>query len=84
MATNKSEYLDKPPNCQSVTEYDRSHFKLYQQLLDVEVDDADWRDVLTKHFGINPQDKPDRARRIYRDHLARAKWMTTTGYRQLI
>ncbi|MCP4385831.1 MAG: DUF2285 domain-containing protein [Hyphomicrobiales bacterium] len=84
MATNKPVYLDKPPNCQSVTEYDRGHFKLYLQLLHAAADDADWREVVTMLFGINPDQEPQRARKIYDQHLARARWMTTTGYRQLL
>ncbi|CAN0593915.1 unnamed protein product, partial [Laminaria digitata] len=29
------------------------------------------------------EDNPDRARHIYDTHLARARWMTEHGYRQL-
>ena len=35
-------------------------------------------------FGIDPVREPDRARRVYDSHLARARWMTQSGYRQLL
>jgi hypothetical protein len=33
---------------------------------------------------IDPQHEPDRARRAFDTHLARAKWMTEHGYRHLL
>ncbi len=34
-------------------------------------------------FGINPTAEPERARRVHDSHLARAKWMSQHGYREL-
>ncbi|RUU13608.1 DUF2285 domain-containing protein [Mesorhizobium sp. USDA-HM6] len=70
------------PSGDELTEYDRSHVKLYMRLLDA--DGADWREVVKLLFGIDPTAEPQRARRIHESHLARARWMTRSGYRQLL
>lgn len=49
-----------------------------------EEEGADWREVVQVIFGIDPQREPDRAKRMYDSHLARAHWMTEAGYRDLI
>jgi hypothetical protein len=33
---------------------------------------------------IDPSDEPERARRAWESHLARAKWMDEHGYRDLL
>jgi hypothetical protein len=78
-----ADIFDGPPNTEKLTDYDRAHFKLYLRLLDSESDDVDWRKAAISLFGIDPIQEPDRARQIYEEHLARARWMTVTGYRQL-
>jgi hypothetical protein len=35
-------------------------------------------------FGIDPDREPGRARHVHDSHLARARWMTHTGYRHLL
>ncbi|HHX91732.1 MAG TPA: DUF2285 domain-containing protein, partial [Paracoccus sp.] len=35
-------------------------------------------------FGIDPVQEPERARQVHDSHLARARWMTQSGYRQLL
>ncbi|WP_127074182.1 DNA -binding domain-containing protein [Pelagibacterium lentulum] len=75
---------DQPPDGLSLTEYDRAHMKLYLRLLDAASEGADWREVTAVLFGIDPQQDPKRARRMYEAHLARARWMTNNGYRQLV
>lgn len=67
-----------------LTSYDREHMKLYIRLLDAETDGADWRDAVRILFGVDADDEPERARRIYDTHLARAQWMTEHGHRQLL
>ncbi len=78
------DYLDEPPKSATLTDYDRSHAKLYMRLLDAEADGADWREVVSILFEVNPDDDPARARRLHDGHLARARWMTEQGYRQLL
>ena len=77
-------YRDSPPESEGLTDYDRSHLKLYLQILDAAADSADWREVVRVLFNIDPEKEPERARRIHGSHLARAQWMTTTGYRLLL
>ncbi|MDX8492521.1 DUF2285 domain-containing protein [Mesorhizobium sp. VK22B] len=75
---------DTAPTGDELTEYDRRHIKLYMRLLDAAVDGADWREAVKVLFGIDPDQEPQRAKRIYDSHLARARWMTHTGYRHLL
>ena len=77
-------YLDSPPTSSELTDYDRNHLKLYLQILDAAADGADWRDVVRVLFDIDAKADPDRAQKIHDSHLARARWMTTTGYRLLL
>jgi hypothetical protein len=56
----------------------------YLRLLDAEADGADWRDVARIVLHRNPEHEPDRARQAFDSHLARARWMSQSGYRQLL
>ncbi len=78
------EIMDEPPQCGSMTDYDRAHLKLYMRLLDAEADGADWEEAVEILFGIDPDREPERAWRIHQSHLARARWMTEHGYRDLL
>lgn len=78
------DFLDEPPIGASMTEYDRKHLKLYMRLLDAEADGADWEEAVHVLFGIDAEQEPDRARRVHSSHLARARWMTEHGYRELL
>ncbi|MBL8580211.1 MAG: DUF2285 domain-containing protein [Mesorhizobium sp.] len=80
----KTDFLDRPPDCAVLTTYDREHMKLYLRLLDAAADGADWREAVHILFGLDPEGDPDRARRVHDAHLARARWMTTHGYRELV
>ena len=77
-------FLDQPPESPALTNYDRAHMKLYLRLLDADADGADWREAVPILFGIDPDREPERARLIHNTHLARARWMTERGYRQLV
>lgn len=78
-----SRFEDEPPQAASVSAYDERHLVTYLQILDAHEAQADWREVVLHLFGVDPCCEPDRARRIYDSHLARARWMTETGYRDL-
>lgn len=78
------DFRDRPPDSDTLTDYDRDHFKLYIRLLDAEADGADWREAVEILFGIDPAAEPKRARIVHDAHLARAHWMTQHGYRQLL
>lgn len=78
------DFLDEPPESAALTEYDKAHTTLYLRLLDAAADGADWREVVSVLFNLDPKDDPKRARLIHDAHLARARWMTEHGYRQLL
>jgi len=77
-------FLDRPPESATLTDYDRSHMKLYMRLLDAATDGAAWQEAVSVLFGIDPDKNPERARRVHDSHLARARWMTEHGYRHLL
>ncbi|BDG74400.1 DNA -binding domain-containing protein [Roseomonas fluvialis] len=76
--------LETPPDEPRVTAYDLAHKILYLRLLDAAAQDADWRDVARIVLGLDPDHDPDQARRIHGSHLARARWITEAGYRDLL
>jgi len=75
---------DTAPSGTDLTDYDRAHIKLYMRLLDAAADGADWQEAASVLFGIDPDREPDRARHVHDSHLARARWMTQTGYKHLL
>lgn len=77
-------FEDTAPAGQELTAYDKAHVKLYARLLDADADGADWAEAVQVLFGLDPARDPDRCRLIHDSHLARARWMTHTGYRHLL
>ncbi|MER8374469.1 DUF2285 domain-containing protein [Mesorhizobium sp. M0488] len=61
-----------------------SSFLTYIRLLDAAAENADWREVARIVLHIDPEKEPERAFRAWETHLARARWMTTNGYRYLL
>lgn len=84
MGQPPQKFLDEPPPSQALTSYDREHMALYLRLLDSARDGADWREVVQILFGLDPGCDPTRCRHIHEAHLARARWMTEHGYRELV
>lgn len=80
---SRESIAEAPPTDDHVTDYDRKHTKTYLRLLDAEAAGADWREVASIVLGLDPVADADRARRVHDAHLARARWMTTTGYREI-
>lgn len=78
------EFLDEPPTSPVLTDYDRGHMKLYMRVLDAAADGADWREAVAIIFGVDPAAEPERARHVHDSHLARARWMTEHGYREIL
>jgi len=76
--------LAHPPDEPFVTAYDRAHKVIYLRLLDAAADGAHWREVARIVLGLDPDGDPDRAQRTHDSHLARARWMTEAGYRDLL
>jgi len=75
---------DYPPLTERVNAYDERHFVTYIRLLDADEEGADWREAVLIIFGLDPVKEPDRAKIVHDSHLARARWMTETGYRHLL
>ena len=75
---------DTAPTAGILTSYDEQHLVTYLRLLDAEAAGADWREVARIVLHIDPAREPDRAQRAWDSHLARARWMTENGYRQLL
>jgi len=77
-------FNDHPPQTDRVNAYDERHFVTYIRLLDADEEGADWREVVSVIFGLDPEREPERAKTVHDSHLARARWMTETGYRHLL
>ena len=75
---------DAPPDADVLTRYDEQHLVTYLRLLDADAEGADWTEAASVVLHINPSREPERARRAWETHLARAKWMTEHGYRHLL
>jgi hypothetical protein len=75
---------DEAPIEGSLTPYDEEHLITYLRLLDAASDNADWREVAQLVLHIDPNEDPDRARKSFESHMARARWMTEHGYRHLL
>jgi hypothetical protein len=85
----KSPPLDPPvsdsaPSESILMEYDKQRLVTYLRLLDAEADGADWREVARVVLHIDAEREPDRAKRAWESHLARARWMTEAGYQHLL
>ena len=79
-----AQILAEPPAGKALTDYDRDHMVLYLRLLDSARDGADWREAFQILFGLDPDLDPTQSRHMHDSHLARARWMTEHGYRELV
>lgn len=77
-------FEDRPPLADHMNTYDERHLATYLLLLDAAEEGVDWREVVAVIFGIDPEREPERAKIIHESHLARARWMSAAGYRQLL
>ena len=78
------QFQDRPPHTERVNAYDEQHLAIYLRLLMAEEEGADWREVVRVIFGLDPIQEPARAKAVHDSHLARARWMTETGFRHLL
>lgn len=79
----KPAFQDSPPLTERVNAYDEAHLATYLRLLDAAEEGADWREVARIVFGLDVNAEPERAKRMHDSHLARARWMTESGYLHL-
>ena len=75
--------LPMPTESAVVTAYDRAHFAIYASLLDAVAAGVDWRQVTATLFGVDAAVDEQAAKQVFDANLARARWMTTDGYRLL-
>ena len=75
---------DTAPSGGVLTGYDEQHLVTYLRLLDADAEGADWQEVARIVLHIDPAQEPERAHRAWTSHLARARWMTESGYRHLL
>lgn len=75
---------DDVPWSDKITPYDESHFVTYLRLLDAEAEGADWQEVARIVLHRDPTKEVERTRRCWEVHLRRAKWMTESGYQELL
>jgi hypothetical protein len=79
----KANVDDLAPGDPDVTPYDQAHFVTYLRLLDAETEGAHWSEAARVVLRRDPAREEARTRRCWESHLARARWMTEQGYRQL-
>jgi hypothetical protein len=75
---------DLAPSGPVLTAYDEEHAITYVRMLDADAEGADWREVSRIVLHIDPAREPERARRAFDSHLARAQWVARHGYRELL
>ncbi|WP_029006563.1 DNA -binding domain-containing protein [Azorhizobium doebereinerae] len=77
-------FEDIAPFSLELTGYDRAHIRLYARLMDAVADGADWKEIVVVLFGLDAAHEPERARNIFDSHLARARWVAASGYKDLL
>lgn len=80
-ARNPKPFQDRPPESDQVTPYDERHFVTQIRLLDADAAGVDWREAV-RYSGLILMAATVPVRSMMR--IARARWMTTTGYRDLL
>lgn len=75
---------DSAPTGDELTDYDREHLVDYLRLLDAAEEGADWREVARIVLGLDPERDSERVRKCHESHLARARWLSAQGYRELL
>ena len=81
---SEAPFYDRPPLTVRLNAYDEQHLAIYLRLLMAEEEGADWQEVVLALFGLDPAKEPCRAKIVHESHLARARWMTETGYQHLL
>lgn len=75
---------DEAPTAATITGYDERHLITYLRLLDAAAQNVPWRQVARDVLRRDPSRKSSSAKRCWESHLARARWMSEHGYRQLL
>ncbi len=67
-----------------ITLYDQKHYVTYLRLLDASRGGADWQEVARVVLHRDPFAEEARSRRCWESHLARAQWLSGSGYRRIL
>ncbi|HEY4201548.1 MAG TPA: DUF2285 domain-containing protein [Devosiaceae bacterium] len=75
---------DEAPTGPNITPYDEQHYVTYLRLLDASRAGADWREVSRIVLHRDPVAEEGRSCRCWESHLARARWLSHSGYRRIL
>lgn len=75
---------DTAPEIEELTAYDLRHTVTYLRLLDADNEGACWEEVARIVLALDLRSDEAQAKRTWASHLARARWMSRTGYRFLL
>ncbi|MHB8886146.1 MAG: DNA -binding domain-containing protein [Methylovirgula sp.] len=75
---------EEAPSESQLTDYDRAHLPIYLRLLDAAAEGTAWEEAARIVLGIDPVREPERAKHAHDSHLARARWLSEHGYRDLL
>ncbi|WP_322994341.1 DNA -binding domain-containing protein [Castellaniella sp.] len=75
---------DEAPSGPTITPYDEQHHVTYMRLLDASRDKADWAEAARIILHRDPVAEEARTRRCWESHLARARWLSKGGYRNIL
>ena len=81
---NAGPAADLAPTADSITDYDRRHLITYLMLLDAVKDGIDPADCAREILQIDPWPNPTGRAGPRESHLARARWISQSGYQQLL
>jgi len=76
--------VDEAPTGLELTDYDYTMLICYLRLLEAEREGADWREVSHIVLKIDPGKHYARTQKMYESHIARARWMSEHGFRNLL
>jgi hypothetical protein len=74
----------RAPEDEHVTDYDQRHFLTYARLIDADAGGFDWRESAAAILGLDVERDDLTVRACWDSHLARARWIATTGYQVLL
>ena len=76
--------VDDAPSTLDLTDYDRAHRSTYLRLLDAAADGTPWEEVARALLAVEPNRDAERARQRYDSHFARAHWIASQGFWDLL
>lgn len=79
-----SDQINQLSDLQELTPYDRQHLATYLSLLYAEGQGTSIEDMAREILSLAPDLDPVTRRSIVEEHLARARWLATSGYKHLL